>query len=96
VPDLRVHRDHILGLEPARDIARRWMDDARDRFNLRCECEPGAESDTIRFQGPGVSGTLRVAGDAFDLDARLGFLLGPFSRRIEQEIASQLDAMLGP
>lgn len=96
MPDLRVHRDHALGLEPARDIARRWMDDARDRFNLSCECDAGAEADTIRFHGPGVSGTLRVAGDAFDLDAKLGFLLGPFSRRIEQEIASQLDALLGP
>lgn len=95
MPDLRIHRQHDLGLEPARAIAHRWMDDARERFHMSCECQSGTEADTIGFQAPGVSGTLRVAADAFELEARLGFLLGPFSQRIEQEIAQQLDALLG-
>ena len=94
MPDLRIRREHTLGLQSARDIARRWMDDAQSRFNMSCEYEPGEQADTIRFRGPGVSGALRVAPDAFDLQAQLGFLLGPFQARIEEEIGRNLDALL--
>lgn len=94
MPDLRIQREHALGLQRARDIASRWVDEAQSRFHISCECEPGDQGDTIRFQGPGVSGTLRVAADAFELQAKLGFLLGPFRARIEEEIGRNLDALL--
>ena len=35
-----------------------------------------------------------VAADHFDLDAKLGFLLGAFSKTIENEIEKNLDALL--
>lgn len=94
MPNLCIRREHALGLESARDIARRWVDDAQGRFNMSCECEPGELADTIRFRGPGVTGTLHVAGDAFELQAQLGFLLGPFRARIEEEIGRNLDSLL--
>lgn len=97
MPDLLIHRDHALGLPRARAIARQWVDDAERRFALRCRCDEGVSTDHIAFQGPGVEGTLEVAADHFRLQARLGFLLGTFSLRIEQEIERQLDALLaGP
>ena len=54
----------------------------------------GETSDTVEFTRTGVSGRLIVAADHFDLEARLGFLLGAFSRTIEAEITKNLDALL--
>jgi len=54
----------------------------------------GKDSDTVEFTRPGVDGRLLVAADRFDLEARLGFLLGAFSKRIEAEIEQNLDALL--
>jgi putative polyhydroxyalkanoate system protein len=94
VPDIRIQRTHALGLDAAREIAERWIAEAEARFNLRCSCERGDLSDTVRFRGPGVNGTLHVAGDRFELHAALGFLLGGFARRIEEEIGRNLDTLL--
>jgi hypothetical protein len=41
-----------------------------------------------------VKGELIVAADHFDLSAKLGFLLGAFSKTIESEIMKNLDALL--
>ncbi len=95
MPDLRIHRDHALGLDRAREIARDWMADAQDRLGLACQWEPGEQADCIRFERPGVSGELRVSAGRFELEAKLGFLLGAFQGRIEQEIGRNLDALLG-
>ena len=46
------------------------------------------------FTRAGVSGCLRVEGDRFVLDAKLGFLLGAFKDRIEAEIVKNLDTLL--
>ena len=94
MPDIHLRREHNLGLEAARSVAQRWMDDARDRLGMTCACTPGSEGDTIRFERAGASGTVEVSGHCFELRARLGFLLGAFSERIEQEITRNLDALL--
>jgi hypothetical protein len=54
----------------------------------------GELSDTVEFTRAGVRGELIVAADHFDLHAKLGFLLGAFSRTIEREILANLDALL--
>jgi putative polyhydroxyalkanoate system protein len=94
MPDLHIHRTHTLGLEAARGIALRWCEDAQQRLGLQCRHVPGEACDTIAFERTGVSGTLVVAGDRFELRARLGFLLSAFSTRIEDEIGRNLDALL--
>jgi len=48
-----------------------------------------------KFARSGVTGTLTVAADHFDLHAKLGFLLGAFSKTIEHEIEQNLDKLLG-
>jgi hypothetical protein len=68
MPDIKIHREHSLGLAKARKIAWQWAEE--------------------------VNGQLVVAADHFDLDAKLGFLLGAFSRTIEGEIQKNLDALL--
>jgi putative polyhydroxyalkanoate system protein len=54
----------------------------------------GEYSDTVEFTRSGVSGKLIVAADHFDLNAKLGFLLGAFSKTIEGEIQKNLDTLL--
>lgn len=62
---------------------------------MACSTVKGETSDTVEFTRSGVKGRLIVAADHFDLDAKLGFLLGAFSKTIEREILKNLDTLLG-
>lgn len=94
MPDLRIDRDHTLGLPRAREVAHAWTREATEKFGMACHYEQDEAVDRVRFERPGVSGELRVTASRFELEARLGFLLGAFQSRIEQEISRNLDALL--
>lgn len=94
MPDIRIHRDHQLGLEKARKVAWDWAEKVEEKFDMECTVVEGEYSDTVEFTRSGVKGQLIVAADHFDLQAKLGFLLGAFSKTIEAEIEKQLDAVL--
>ncbi len=94
MPDIRIRRPHQLGLARARKIAWQWAEDVEKKFDMECTVIEGAGGDTVEFTRAGVSGTLQVAADHFNLDAKLGFLLGAFSKTIESEIEQNLDALL--
>jgi putative polyhydroxyalkanoate system protein len=95
MPDIRIHRDHQLGLKKAREVAWQWAEEVEQKFDMECTVLEGETSDTVEFTRSGVNGTLVVAADHFDLQAKLGFLLGAFSKTIEGEIEKNLDALLG-
>ena len=92
--DIRIQRSHSLGLEKARKIAWVWAEKVEAEFGMECTVLEGESSDTVEFTRPGVKGSLLVAADRFDLEARLGILLGAFSKTIEGEIEKHLDALL--
>lgn len=92
--DIRIERDHSLGLAAARKLAWRWAEQAESEFDMSCTYEEGQDADEVQFTRSGVSGCLRVTPDRFVLDAKLGFLLGAFKERIESEIVKNLDALL--
>jgi putative polyhydroxyalkanoate system protein len=92
--DIHIHRTHELGLAKARKVALQWATDAEEKFDMECTILEGETSDTVEFTRSGVKGELIVAADHFQLDAKLGFLLGAFSRTIESEIEKNLDALL--
>ena len=94
MPDINIHRDHTLGLARARKIAWQWAEDAEKKFDMECTVIEGETSDTVEFKRSGVTGSLVVAPDHFELNAKLGFLLGAFSKTIESEIEKNLDALL--
>ncbi len=94
MPDIHIHREHHLGLEKARKVAWEWAEHAEKKFDMECTVVEGKTTDTVEFTRSGVSGTLVVAADHFDLNAKLGFLLGAFSKTIESEIEKNLDALL--
>jgi putative polyhydroxyalkanoate system protein len=94
MPDIRIHREHALGLPKARKIAWQWAEEVEKKFDMECTVVEGEFSDTVEFTRSGVSGTLVVAADHFDLHAKLGFLLGAFAKTIEGEIMKNLDTLL--
>ncbi len=94
MPDIRIHREHQLGLATARKVAQAWAEHVEQAFGMSCTVLKGKTSDTVEFARSGVKGRLIVAADHFDLDARLGLLLGAFARTIESEILKNLDEHL--
>ena len=92
--DINIHRKHALGLPKARKIAWQWAEEVEKKFGMECTVTEGETSDTVHFTRSGVNGQLIVAPDHFDLQAKLGFLLGAFSKTIESEIMKNLDALL--
>jgi putative polyhydroxyalkanoate system protein len=92
--DIHIHRDHTLGLAKARKIAWDWAEEVEKKFDMACTVIEGQTSDTVEFTRSGVNGQLIVAPDHFELTAKLGFLLGAFSKSIEAEITKNLDALL--
>jgi putative polyhydroxyalkanoate system protein len=94
VPDIHITREHALGLPEARKLAFRWAEAAEEKFDMECTYEEGKSSDLVSFTRSGVNGELKVTEDRFELDARLGFLLGAFKDRIEGEIVKNLDLLL--
>jgi len=96
VVDLHIVRTHKLGLAKARRIAFDWAGQVERDLGMECTYEEGRSADLVRFTRSGVQGELQVTKDKFELDARLGFLLGAFKGRIEAEIVKLLDTMLPP
>jgi len=92
--DIHIEREHSMDLTDARKTAQLWVQQAEEKFDMRCTYESGLEIDQVNFTRSGVSGTLKVSQDKFEIDARLGFLLGAFKDRIESEILKNLDTLL--
>lgn len=94
--DLHIVRHHTLGLVDARKVAFKWAENAEQEFGMRCTYEEGHNADEVSFVRSGVQGTLSVTQDKFELQAKLGFLVGAFKARIESEIIKNLDDLLTP
>ncbi|RYX96082.1 MAG: polyhydroxyalkanoic acid synthase [Comamonadaceae bacterium] len=103
MPDIQIERAHTLGLAEARKVAIQWAQQAEKKFDMECSYEEseggeqgkeGKGSDLLTFSRSGVSGTLAVTGEHFELNAKLGFLLGAFKERIEAEISKNLDELI--
>ena len=92
--EINIHRQHSLGLAKARKVAWQWAEDVEKKFDMECTVLEGVTSDTVEFTRSGVNGQLIVTADHFDLKAKLGFLLGAFSKTIEAEILKNLDELL--
>lgn len=98
--DIHIERAHGMSLAQARRSAQLWAEKARQKFDLQCSYEEGkasmegVEADLLTFTRSGVSGTLTVTGELFELQARLGFMLGAFKDRIEAEIVKSLEALI--
>ena len=91
---LHILREHTLGLAAARKIAYAWAEQVEKEFDMQCTYEEGKAADEVTFERSGVQGNLHVTPERFELNAKLGFLLGAFKGRIEAEIVKNLDDLL--
>ena len=96
MPELKIEREHTLGMAGARLVAERWREQAEQEWGMTCASEPGEAVDRMRFERSGVSGELTVTETRFDLQIQLGFLLGAYSGKIVEKINANLDELLGP
>lgn len=92
--ELHIERKHSLGLAEARKIAFSWAEQVEADLGMQCVYEEGKNADTVFFSRSGVKGELQVTKDTFELDAKLGFLIGAFKDRIETEISDMLNRLL--
>ncbi len=92
--EIRIRREHGLGLARAREVVLKWAEHVEKKFDMECTLLEGDTSDTLEFTRSGVKGQVIVTEQAFDLQAKLGFLMGAFAGQIEAEIVRQLDAAL--
>lgn len=92
--EIRIRREHSLGLAKARKIAWAWAEKVEEKFDMECTVLEGEDEDTVEFTRSGVKGELTVTADHFDLRAKLGLLLGAFKATIETEIQKELDSLL--
>lgn len=91
---INIKREHQLGLQKARELARQWQEKGEEKYDLTCDCTVTDDADEIKFKRSGVSGKLRVTDSEFIMDAKLGFLLSAFKERIETEINKNLDKLI--
>lgn len=92
---IHIEREHTLGLQAARQVARQWAEKAQAKFGLEWRCEEGAAHDLVHFSGNGLRGTLAVTERLFGIDAQLGFLAAAFKDKIAAEIVKNLDQLIG-
>lgn len=92
--DIHIVREHGLGLERARKLAFRWAEVAEGKLDMECSYLEGKTHDVVSFRRAGAHGELKVTKDRFELEARLGLLLGVFKHKIETEIVRNLDQLL--
>ena len=63
--DLRLHRDHTLGLARARKVALKWAEHIEEKLDMECTLIEGDFSDVLEFTRSGVDGRMVVAADHF-------------------------------
>lgn len=91
---IHIHRPHHLEFAAARKVAWKWAEQAEAEFDMECSYAEGKDGDEVYFKRSGASGVLRVDGSHFELEAKLGILLGAFKDQIEAEIVKNLDTLL--
>jgi putative polyhydroxyalkanoate system protein len=87
--DIDVRRVHGLGMAAARMAAERMAEDLGRKFDLRGEWE----GDVLRFQRPGVTGSLAITARELHLSVSLGFLLRAMKGSIERAVLEELDTL---
>jgi putative polyhydroxyalkanoate system protein len=92
--DIHIQRQHGMSFAQARKAATQWASQAEEKFDMTCSYQPGQDMDQLSFTRSGVSGTLSVNAEVFELKAKLGFLLGAFKEKIEGEIVKTLDQLI--
>jgi putative polyhydroxyalkanoate system protein len=87
--DIELTRIHNLGLKAARTQADRMAEQLGRKFDLKGDWE----GNVLRFERPGVSGSLAITDTDLRLVVSLGFLLKAMKGSIEKAVVHELDTL---
>ena len=87
--DIEVKRAHNLGLKGARAAADRMAEHLGRKFDLKGDWH----GNVLRFQRPGVTGSLEITDKDLSLSVALGLLLKAMKGSIQGAIEEQLDSL---
>ncbi len=87
--DIDIRRPHDLGRVAARRAAEQMVADLARKFDLRGQWQ----GDVLRFERPGVAGTLALTEKDLHLSISLGFLLKAMKASIEKAVTHELDTL---
>ena len=87
--DIELHRVHNLGLTAARAAADRMADELGRKFDLKGNWD----GNVLKFERPGVTGSLAVTDKDLKLSVALGFLLKAMKGSIQSAIEQELDKL---
>ena len=87
--DIDLKRIHNLGLAAARAKADRMADQLGRKFDLKGDWQ----GNVLKFERPGVTGSLAVTDKDVHLLVSLGFLLKAMKGSIEQAVRHELDTL---
>jgi putative polyhydroxyalkanoate system protein len=89
VADIEIHRVHNLGLKAARTAADRMAETLGRKFDLKGDWS----GNVLKFERPGVSGSLAITDQDLNLSVALGFLLKAMKGSIQRSIEEELDSL---
>jgi putative polyhydroxyalkanoate system protein len=89
--ELRIRREHGLGLPEARKAAQRVADELAAAFQMTSAWD----GDTLRFSRSGVNGALSVTANHVEVVARLGMLVAMLKPQIEARVKRDFDEYFG-
>jgi putative polyhydroxyalkanoate system protein len=87
--DIELMRVHNLGLKAARAQADRMAEHLGRKFDLKGDWD----GNVLRFERPGVSGSLAITEKDLRLLVSLGFLLKAMKGSIEKAVVHELDTL---
>jgi putative polyhydroxyalkanoate system protein len=87
--DIELTRVHNLGLKAARAQADRLAEHLGRKFDLKGDWD----GNVLRFERPGVSGSLAISEKDLRLLVSLGFLLKAMKGSIEKAVVQELDTL---
>ena len=87
--DIELHRVHNLGLKDARTAAEKVADHLGRKFDLKGDWH----GNVLKFERPGVSGSLAITDKDMNLSVSLGFLLKAMKGSIETAVRQELDQL---
>ena len=90
--DIDLKRVHNLGMDAARTKAEAMAEHLGKKFGLKGQWD----GDVLRFERPGVTGSLAITAKDLHLLVSLGFLLKAMKGSIESAVQNELDALFAP
>lgn len=88
--DIEIKRAHGMGIKAARAAAEKMADQLGRKFDLKGDWS----GNVLRFERPGVTGSLTVGEKDLSLSVALGFLLKAMKGSIESAVKHEMDKVL--